>query len=97
MADNTVQHWTFALPDGNANALPFAGAAGPVGGVLKALSTNAATIFVGGTGVTKTGLATDGLPLAPGDQVNVADLVNTGALKVIGTAGDKVAFLGSSS
>lgn len=65
------------------------------GVILSALSTNATSITVGGSGVTNTVDGTgNGYILEPGGSVSFA-VTNTNALYVNGTAGDIVSFAGS--
>jgi hypothetical protein len=99
MADADISHFTFELPNGNANRMPFAVGSGPLTGVLKALPGNSGPVYLGDSTVTvgTTGTSTDGFPLAPGDQVNLSEMGSLLELYVRGTANDAVAFLGSSA
>lgn len=65
------------------------------GVIITALSTNAATIEIGGSGVTNTTDGTgNGYILAAGASVSFA-VTNTNVLWINGTSGDIVSFAGS--
>lgn len=92
---DNITHGTFTLT-GAAESITGLPAGADGGVILKALKTNAADVFVGSTGVTKAGSATDGVPLAAGESIPI-DIYNPADLKVIGTAGDKIAWMSLTS
>ena len=95
MSLNNLSHGTHELTGATEEevALPV----GSTGGfLLQAHPNNAANMLLGSDGLTNDGSATDGIVLVPGASVPI-DLYNPGDLRVIGTIGDKLAWLALTS
>jgi len=97
MATVLVNEWQKVAATGTAIALATANDVDWL--VMKAPRTNETIIYVGAStvtrGTTKGGASTDGLPLAPGDDVTFGgcDLAD---VFINGTAGDGVYYVASS-
>ncbi len=72
------------------SAVQFAANTLTVGVIVQALSTNAASIYIGGATVS----SSNGMELQPGQATSVA-VSNTNTLYITGTNGDKACWIGS--
>lgn len=91
MADSNIDHWQHTLGGATAEQLTDFADASQSNGILKAPLANSATLYIGKSTVS----SSNGLPLEPGESINVSQFLAPEKLYIRGTLGDKIAYLGS--